>query len=196
MAPRAFPPSAPWQHGAGQARARLCRNPPSQGTHTVPQKGLELLTSCGLLTLPAACAGLDGVRDGQPFPGFVRLAAERVLVPAHPPSCPQPLLALTPTSPPRCGLAGDTGTLKGMSVEGAAPRLLGVPGCRRTVPALTDRVCVICSRGHARVEGTGLCEGPPAPPAARPELVSLWGGTKQFLSLSFLHRHVMNLPHM
>lgn len=99
MAPRAFSPSAPWQHGAGQARAWLCRNPPSQGTHTVPQKGLELLTSCGLLTLPAACAGLGGLRDRQSFPGFVRLAAERVLVPAHIPLLPAAISRAAPDLP-------------------------------------------------------------------------------------------------
>lgn len=105
MAPHAFPPSAPWQHGAGQARARLCRNLPSQGMHTVPQKGPDLLTSRGLLTLPAACAGLGGLRDRQPFPGFARLAAERVLVPAHIPLLPAAITRADPdlSSPLRSG---------------------------------------------------------------------------------------------
>lgn len=169
----------------------------------MPQKGLELLACCGVLILPAACTELGGLQDRQPFPGFARLAAECVLVPAHILLLPAAVTRANPdlSSPPRSGWGcRDIERHKCGRSCAAVARLPWLP--QDGAGSHGQGVCVICSCGCACVEGTGPCKGPPAPsgaafpPTARPKLVSLWDGAKQFLSLSFLHRHVMNLRHM
>lgn len=158
----------------------------------MPQKGLQLLTCCGVLSLPAACMGLGGLQDRQPFPGFTHLAAEHVLVPIR------ILLsaAITradpePSSPPQSGWGhGDAACSERDKHGRSCAVFVQLPWLPQDSPG-AHRPGACDPLPRLRLQGTGQREGPPAslalaPPAARPELVSLWEGTKQFLSFSFL----------
>lgn len=115
----------------------------------------------------------------QLFPGF----APR-LVPAH---VPLPAAVRAPSCPSPPGP-------RAHRTEPALPGSAGEPSVATWLPWDGLGLTSACA------EGMGQRERPRRPgiasPAARPGLVSSWDSTEHFLSLSFLHRHVMNLPHM
>lgn len=176
------------RRGPGWGTALL--EPTLYGDARGASEGSQAPALLRVLTLPVW--GSAGCRTGRPSQVVLTWLLSTCWSPLAS-FCPQPLHAPIPTSPLHRGsAAGTQPALEGISVEGAVPRSPGSPGCCRTVLGLTA-ARVRRGWGSARVPQP---PGTAFPPAAGPELLSLWDGTKQFLSLSFLRRRVTSLPRM